>query len=177
MIELEKQFVSGEGGFSSDPLTYTQVQRTDKVALYVRGRGDSVKDYEVFFIRIEPKGKVTKFPGGVVKVAPDDKELYPSTGQWGRIAWSLPTLASAKLKFDELVKQSNLPEDEEESATAALTIPVGEFTVTELAKANKIEYPIASVFVRTQVELGAIKFLRKERRAAKGKESSIYAKA
>lgn len=176
MIELEKQFTSGEGGYSADPLTYTQVQRTDKVALYSRGRDGKVMDYEVFFIKIEPKGKVSKFPGGVVKVTPDDKELYPSSGQWGRIAWSCANLTVAKERFDELNKQANAPEDEE-SVTESLTIPVGEFTVTELATANKIEYPIASVFVKTQLELGSIKFLREERRAAKGKASKIYAKA
>lgn len=177
MIELQKTFVSGDGGFSTDPLTYTQIQRTDKVALYERSRGGKVCDYEVFFIRIEPKGKISKFPGGVIKVAPDDKELYPSTGQWGKIAWSLPNLVSAKKKFDELVKQSNVPEEDADSVTESFSIPIGEFTVKEFATANKIDYPIASIFVKTQVELGSIKFLRAEQRNAKGKKSNIYAKA
>ena len=110
MISLAPKFTSGEGGYSADPLTYTQVRRTDKVAMYVRHRGEKFMDYEVFFIRIEPKGKVSKFPGGVVKIAPDDKELYPSSGQWGRVAWTLPNLASAEQTFESLVTQSNIPD-------------------------------------------------------------------
>jgi hypothetical protein len=178
MIQLPTQFVSGDGGFSSDPLTYKQLKRTDKVAMYERSRGDRIHDYEIFFIKVEPKGKVSKFPGGVIKVAPDDKELYPSTGQWGRIAWSHPSLVWANRKFDELVKQSNIPDDEGESAEAVnFTIPTVEFTVKEFAEANKIEYSVAFLFIKTNVETGNIKFLREERRAAKGKASKIYAKA
>lgn len=177
MIKLETQFTSGDGGFSTDPLNYNQVQRTDKVALYSRSRDGRTMDYEVFFIKVEPKGKVTKFPGGVVKVAPDDKELYPSTGQFGKIAWTCGDLARAKKKFNELVNQSNIPEDESESMTVEFTIPDGEFTTRELADKNNTMYPVAALFIKTQIETGKIKFVKEERRNAKGKPSKIYVKA
>jgi len=176
MIKLEPTFVSGEGGFASDPLTYRQVKRTDKVALYERSRDGKVKDYEVFFIKVEPKGKVMKFPGGVTKVLEDDREKYPSSGQFGFVAWSFNSLIAAERRFEQLEKEANLPEEEEESPKE-LTIPIGEFTVGEFAEKNDVNYATAFLFIKDAVEKKTINFLREERRAAKGKPSKIFAKA
>lgn len=177
MIKLEVKFVSGEGGFASDPLTYTQLKRTDKVALYERSRDGKVKDYEVFFIKVDPKGKVQKFPNGVTKVLEDDREKYATSSQFGFIAWSFNSLGAAERRFEELCKEANTPEEEEEESKE-LTIPVGEFTVGEFASKNDVNYATAFLFIKDAVDnKKTIKFLREERRAAKGKPSKIFSKA
>lgn len=208
MIELEKEFVSGEGGFSANPLTYRQLKRSKNVAIYERSRDGNPRDYEVFFIKIDPKGKEHKFPNGVVKIVGDDTEKYPTTSQWGSIAWSYNSIGVAMAKFHELVhgetssdpKQPVLkdspeailtvedtPEEnskdtggegEEEEAKPYkgpdLLIPVGEFSTKELAEHNQVQYPIAFLFLKDQERKGKIKFTRKERRAAKGKPTSLF---
>ncbi len=170
MIQLETTFVSGEGGFSQDLLTYTQVKRTDKVALYERSRDGSVKDYEVFIIKVDPKGKKI-----FDQVLEDDREKYPSNNSFGFTAWSYNNKKAAEARFEQLCKEATAPEEEEEEKT--LIIPDTEFTIGELAEKNSTNYPTAFLFVKAGLEAKTIKFLREERRAAKGKASKIYAKA
>lgn len=57
-----------------------------------------------------------------------------------------------------------------------ILLPVAEFSVTELAAQNNVEYSAASVFVKEQVAVGTVKLTRKERRAARGKETQLYQK-
>lgn len=57
---------------------------------------------------------------------------------------------------------------------ASLLLPVGEFSVKELAEQNKVDYPIAFIFVKEQMAAGAIEKTRSERRAAKGKETQLF---
>jgi hypothetical protein len=188
MIEVEKEFVSGDGGFSANPLTYKQLQRSGTVALYERSRDGKIKDYEVIIIKMDPKGKVQKFPDivkkdengkeisripGSVKVLEDDTEKYPTSSQWGHLAWSFHALGGAEDKFDSVVKSETAPEEKE----VKLTLPDGEFTTTELATYNKVPYPSAANFVKKSLAAKTIKLLRTEQRAAKGKESNIYIKA
>lgn len=100
MITLEKQFVSGAGGYSSSPLTYEQLFRTDKVAMYKRSLNGNVRDYEVFKIVVLPKGhKVFK------QIFEDDTEQYPGTSQFGRIAWSFENEGAAKIRYNDLVNE------------------------------------------------------------------------
>ncbi len=179
MIQLEKEFVSGDGGFSTNPLTYKQVKRTESVALYERSFEGKLRDYEVFIIRVDPKGKVQKFPNGITKTLEDDTEKYPSSGQWGRLAWSAVTIEQAMRRFDNLVAAGIQAAEEEENPTPkeAIVIPLGEFTVGELATKNNIEYAPAFLFIKAELTKGAVKFLREERRNAKGKASKIYIRA
>lgn len=177
MISLELTFTDGAGGYSADPLTYKQIRRSVKVALYQRFYSDGrPKDFEVFIIRVDPKGKIQKFPGGVVKVVEDDTERYPSGGQFGFTAWSFGNLTAANARFEKLDKEENLPEGEEESAKT-ITLPVGEFTVGELVTANGVPYSQAAAFVRDGVKDKTINLLREERRGTSKKPSNIYAKA
>jgi hypothetical protein len=57
----------------------------------------------------------------------------------------------------------------------SLLIPVGEFSTKELAEFNKVDYPIAAVFMKENPT--AIKFVRSERRNAKGKPTNLFTKA
>lgn len=52
---------------------------------------------------------------------------------------------------------------------------LGEFTVSELAEKNGVQYPTAFNFLKGALESKSVKFLREERRAAKGKPSKIFA--
>jgi len=176
MITLEKEFTSGDGGFSGpDILTYKQVTRSEKAAVYQRSRGTYIKDFETIAIRVDPKGKVQKFPGGIVKVIEEDREMYPSTGQWGKMGWSFKNKGAALEKFERLNSEI-LTEDAPEEAFA-MTIPIGEFSTKDLANSNGIEYPIAALWIKTSLETGVIKFLKEERRNVKGKPSKIFIKA
>jgi hypothetical protein len=174
MIKLEEKFVSGVDGFSTDPLTYTQLARTETTAIYERSRNGIAKDFEVFRIKILPKGtKVFQ------TVTEDDQEKYPGASQFGFNAWTFNNKAYAMQRFEELGKEKSAEAKAEakEEERKALTIPVGDFTVGEFAEKNGMTYANAFIFVKGAVEKGSVKFLREERRAAKGKPSKIYAKA
>lgn len=160
---LEKIFVSGEGGYSQDPLTYTLVKRSNKAAIYKRSLNGRVKDFEVFEIKIRPKGtKIFK------KISEEDEELYPSASQFGFIAWSYKNLTAAENCFDELNKAVI------QEAKAEFAIPEEEFTTTELADKNNTNYIIASNFIKNNPD--KIKFVREERRNLKGKMTKIFSK-
>lgn len=164
MITLKTEFISGDGGFSSDPLTYKQVKRTQSIALYERSRNGKTMDYEVFIIKIDKKGKQI-----FDKTLEDDREKYPSNNCFGFSAWSFGNLQSAEKRFDALVKSENAePEEKKE-----IVIPNEEFTTTELADKNKVNYITASNFIKNAKN---IKFVREERRNLKGKMSKIYKK-
>jgi len=198
MKTLETTFVSAAGGFANEPLTYTQITRTQKFAVYQRERDGVIKDYEVFEIKIDPKGKVQKFPNGSIKVVEDDTEKYASTNQFGRIAWSFKNRGGALHRFNELCNPqlaAAILVNEEDTDPVEQTAPVatgrrgrakgerpllvvgeGEFSCKELAAANNVEYPVAVVFIREAIEAGTLKFVRSERRQAKGKETNLYSK-
>lgn len=193
MISLALTFVSGDGGYGPPPgpLTYVQVARTDKVAVYQRFYADGrPKDFETFKIKVNPKGMVQKFPNGVIKIVEDDTEKYPSTGQFGFIAWSFHNKGAAMARYEKLCKEADGIEDapvevvesvgetpvsKPPKEVKALLVPVGEFTVGELADKNSVNYVTAHLYVKSEIGK-SIKFLRQERRNAKGKLSNIYSK-
>jgi hypothetical protein len=190
MITLEKEFVSGAGGFSADPLTYRQIIRTDKFGLYVRHRDKRIMDFEVFFIAVNPKGQENKFPNGTVKILEDDTEVYPTNSNFGRTAWTTNNLIVALEMFDRLIAGQPVhlsPSAETTETTpkvhkpvsvniADLKIPEGEFSTRELAEFNQVLYPVAFTFLKDAIEKGKVKFTREERRNAKGKATRLFAK-
>lgn len=201
MIELEKEFVSGAGGFSDNPLTYTQLKRNEKAAVYMRSRDGKPYDYETFLIKVKPKG--TRI---FQKVLADDEECYPSCSQFGRIAWSYSNIGMAMLRFHELthgkVKEEVVegeedsqdeptveakapkasapaPEENEEMEAKPykgpdLIIPVGEFSTKQLAAHNNVQYPIAFLFRKDAERKGKIKFSRKQKADGRGKPTDIF---
>lgn len=168
VIKLQEKFVSGDGGFSSDPLTYTQVVRNENTAIYERSRNGKVKDYEVFHIKILPKG--TQIFQTVTK---EDEEKYPSTSQFGFSAWSYQTKHAAVVRYEKLNKRSD---PAAENTPSSVIIPNVEFTVGEFAKQNSLSYANAFVFIKNAVANNFVKFVREERRNVKGKPSKIFAK-
>jgi hypothetical protein len=109
---LETQFISGAGGYSSDPLTYTQVARNDNFAVYERSRDGKVKDYEVFRIKVLKAGTCI-----FQQVLAEDEEQYATSSSFGKTAWSFTGGIGAKgvamAKFDSLTKAWNEPDEEE----------------------------------------------------------------
>ncbi len=164
MIKLEENFISGMDGFAQDPLTYTQIQRTDNVALYKRSRNGIVKDYEVFNIKITPKG--TDFFG---TASLDDKEIYPKANSFGKTAWSYSNLGAAKFKFNELV---NPPEHEIQE----IKWPETEFTTREFAELNDLTYAKAQKLIKENpnIEFVGKKDIKTTRKA--GIQKAIYYK-
>lgn len=171
MIKLEETFISGDGGFSTDPQTYTQIKRTDKSAIYQVSRDGKINGFEVFLIKILPKGTQI-----FAKTQEEDEEKYPSTGTFGKTAWFCATLERANERYEEL-NNASVNADAEEEKKENLIIPVGEFSTKDFAESNKIEYPIAFLFIKSAIEENKIKFVREERRNVKGKPSKIYTMA
>jgi hypothetical protein len=201
MIELEKEFISGEGGFSADPLTYTQLKRNEKAAVYMRSKDGKPYDYETFLIKVKPKG--TRI---FQKILEDDEECYPSSSQFGRIAWSFNDIGLAMHRLHELttdkvkdeviegddtpitemtvpvmkisspVKENNDDDDDEDKPYKgpALLIPVGEFSTKQLAAYNNVQYPIAFLFRKEMERKGKIKFSRKQKADGRGKPTDIF---
>lgn len=195
MISLPQEFVSSAGGFGADPLTYRQIKRSNKLAVYERSRKGKIKDFEVVVITIEPKGKVQKFPNGTTKTIEDDTERYPGSSAWGRLGWSYhgqpsdgARLAALK-KFDELLAKqdaidtqpSNDGDGDDSPSNSVkpsveLKLPDGEFSAKELAEFNNVEYVTAFLFIKSGLETGIVKFSRAERRASRGRATNLYTK-
>lgn len=197
MIELEKEFKSGDGGFSANPLTYTQLKRNEKVAIYMRSRDGKPFDFEVFLIKVKKKGTQI-----FQKILEDDTECYPSSSQFGRTAWSFSSQGLAMCRFQDLingdVNDENAPDETPEVINAPinpnpvvkinddndddakpykgpdLTIPVGEFSTKQLAEYNKVQYPIAFLFRKEAEKNGKIKFSRKQKAEGRGKPTDIF---
>lgn len=165
MIKLETTFVSGAGGFSSEPLTYKQVKRNEKAAIYERSRNEIIKDYEVFLIKISPKGKQI-----FDTVLEDDTENYPSTNQFGHSAWSCLTLKAATDRFNRIC------EPEKEIEAKELALPKKEFTTSDFAKLNSLSYSEAYISMKSLIEQKKIKFIREKNmnKDGRGKASKFY---
>ena len=169
MIQLEKTFVSGEGGFNNDPLTYTQVERSETAAVYERSRNGLVKDYEVFNIKVRPKGtKIFQL------VTEDDIECYPSTAQFGFNAWSYTNKGAALKRFKELDPVAKAEAKAKDKIVFVL--PDKDFTVNDVAELNKSNYISAANFVKTEIAAARVKLVREERRNVKGQMTKIYGK-
>ena len=183
MITLPIEFKSGEGGFSTDPLTYKQIKRNGNLALYERSREGKVHDYELILITVIPKGTVQKFPNGITKIIEDDTEHYPTTGSFGKKAWALGFNREPAEKYFEmkLVKRDFIAVEDstEETETVEVEIPIavkvdGEFSTKEYAEKHGIEYPIAYLAIKEGLGKGTIKFVRSERRNVKGKPTKLF---
>lgn len=193
-LPIEKNWTGD--GYVGNPLLLKQVKRTESVALYSRVRNGKIESYEVFTIRKRLKGQ--PLPGGLFEK--EDREVYPSANQFGKIAWACQTLDRANEKFDELVSGpsveinnndednndhseietpvvSETPKKERVKKTVSFPIPDTEFSIGDYASSLGVSY--AEVFLWSKQELvnGTIKLLRKERRNGSRKPTNVYAKS
>jgi hypothetical protein len=189
MKSLELTFVSGEGGFSGNPLTYIQVARNDKAAIYARSRDGIIRDYEVFRIKVNPKGKKI-----FATILEDDEERYPSNNDFGRWAWSISGSGGekrARQLYKELTAEANAKDeeatDEETTVTTTVTvahvskgelqIPSGKFTHAELADFNKKTKQQVYNLLQQYVKEGKLKIAgERAPEGGKGKSSKLFEK-
>lgn len=186
---------TGDGLGQASAVTLTQLKRTPTVALYQRTQKNGMAGgYEVFIVKIVKAG-TPQLGGGVVE---EDYEVYPRANSFGKTAWAPGSLGHAEKIYANLcqgLKPCDVGEDSDEDDEGAetpettepkakrvkkelpvLTLPVTEFSVKELAEQNRVEYSVAYLNVKAWLEAKTVKLVRTERRAAKGKETSIYAK-
>ena len=126
----------------------------------------------------------------------DPAECYPGNEQWGQKGWTYTTLFEAETRYEQLLgrapeapiipdveKDEETPGEEIEThrtrrpkgtALVLSVLPSGEFSVKELAAANKVEYVTAYQFVKQELDK-TMKATRTERRAPKGPETQLYA--
>ena len=203
MIKLQEQFSSASGGFQGSPLIYKQFIRSDNAAVYERFNPDgTLRDYETFKIKILPNGTVQKFPNNIVKVTTDDEELYPSTGQFSKTAWSFHgvkgkegALKKYELLNNSAVKSDDVSDDVSETTEIIdiepvisigrrgrapkerheLKIPDGEFTTNDLTEFNQVDRNDAVFYINQ--ELGKkIQFIGEKRIGENKRPSKIYKK-
>lgn len=100
MIKLPEQKRWTGDGWGSNPRLLVQVKRSEKNAIYkvTEERTGKVTGYEVFRIKIDPKGKRI-----FDIVLEEDTEKYPtSETNFGKSAWAVPNLATAETYFERL---------------------------------------------------------------------------
>ena len=100
--------------------TFEQIKRTNEVALYKRTRPTGTEVFEVFIIKVVPKG--AKLPGGAVVA--EEYESYPGAASFGKSAYFCTNEDRADAHFGALVeKVANRTETLE---SAAFVSTVGE---------------------------------------------------
>lgn len=154
----------------------------------------SVKKAGVYDLPLDKKAPVGT-PVPTITYA-EDFEEYPGAAKFGFSAWSYPAYqqGGAQWRFKTLTEiPIDIPEVEddieniEDSIPVApktrgrpkaerppITLPEGEFSKTEVAQKNGVAYIVAHTFIEEQVAAGVVKVGRKERRAARGKETQLY---
>jgi hypothetical protein len=164
------------------------------VYLYVRTHAQGhqlgkIFGYEVFIPTITRAGTVQKFPNGITRTVEEDMENYPGASMFGRTAYFCSSMASAEKRFAEMMGQVVEVEEpaEEEKETVAeapeppkgkkpdLLIPVGEFTINDLAEHNKISYPTARNGLQFFLQDGEVS-LAKEQRVGNAKRATKFFK-
>jgi hypothetical protein len=187
MITLEIEFVSGEGGFSQTPLTYKQIIRNEKFAIYERSRDGKIKDFEVIKIRVLKKGTQI-----FQKVLEDDEEQYATTSIWGKFGWSFGSLIAAQSKYDELSNAQNAIEEVEgydieatepkrgrvAKVRGEVSYPTTDkWTVKDILTINlDYDQPTISLFLKKQIEGNKVKLVGQVEKAdgQRGKSANLY---
>ena len=143
MKKLEKEFVRNAD--QTGNMTFRQIKRTDRVAMYERRTKDNrVFCYEVFVVKIVPKGTV--FAKGAPPTT-EDAESYPGARSFGRLAKCVHSLEHAEHEYKKLIdyiKQldsSELVADGETEVLDNATEP-GDSGPKRGRKAKEIKMPI-----------------------------------
>lgn len=155
--------------------------------VYAEGeREGRIFGYEVVVPSIKKAGTYP-LPGGKTITYAEDFEEYPGASKFGFSAWAFGSKGGAIGRFEDLISPPVAPTAKEDAPSAPsrgrgrpkaerppLNLPEGEFSVTEVAQKNGVEYVVAFQFVKEKVAGGIVKVGRKERRAARGKETQLY---
>jgi hypothetical protein len=193
MIKLpEVKRWTGDGFGDAGARILTLINRNDHAAIYKRTveRSGGFEGYEVFTIKVRHKGDL--LPGGLVE--PEDREVYPAAGSFGKTASHVWNMAAAEAYFNACVTKQN--ERDEEDAEAALTgsvvvrrgrpkskksetdwlIPAGQFTHEDFAVLNNTQKGACYLSLRSLVDAGTI-VLDGTRSSGRGKPTNLFRKA
>lgn len=192
MIKLpEVKRWTGDGFGDAGARILTLVNRNDHAAIYKRTveRSGGFEGYEVFTIKVRHKGDA--LPGGLVE--PEDREVYPAAGSFGKSASHVWNMAAAEAYFNACVAKQD--ERDAEDAEAELTgsvvnrrgrpstknktpllIPEGKFTHEDFATLNGVAKSACYLSLRALVDAGTI-VLDSTRSSGKGKPTNVFRKA
>lgn len=175
------------------------------VYIYQRAREDDGKifGFEVFVPTITKAGTVQTFPNGMTQTVEEDMENYPGASVFGYKAWFCSTLENAEKRFDWIMKGKPVAVADEKKTVAKveihkepkvptalsvkphrgrskgkrpdLMVPFGEFSVKNMADANKVEPVVVANFLKQHP--GLVKFTREERRSVRGPMTKLFTKS
>lgn len=190
MKTLEIEFTSGEGGFSTTPLTYKQIVRNQDFAIYERTLNGKIRDYELIKIKVQLKGHQI-----FQKIVDEDTEVYPSSSQWGHFGWTYNdksiAMSEFKIRCNPPTQSQPLKPQAEEIKVKGkrgrpkmynrtqVVLPQGfDFTMADLLIKNS-EYTQPSMYqeVKKMLELNVIKVVGTvKREGMRGKPALMYKK-
>jgi len=186
--------------FTKKASWFVELKRVDDCALYHRVFREKPRTDSFEVVEIQKHGEY-EIAGNVIAGG----EALPGDEQFGSKGWSYNNLLMAEKRFYALLKkkghETEIPEyitgkdieeffpvssEEEEKYTAPkitrkridwskIKIPDGEFTIKDLADLNGLNQASANQFIKKKMGY-EIEFVRKERRAKRGKPTSIYQK-
>ena len=182
MKKLEKSFVGNYDRVGNT--RFVQVKRTDTVAMYRRENMDaSVRSYEVFLVKTRKKGDA--LPNGAVEK--EDRECYPGSAAFGRIAYDCKTEGQAETRYDELIQRAEeLAEASEESKRTGkkvirkkkktdITLPEGKFTMKMLVAETGMSQPTLYIMLQNLVKQGVVQEVERVRvEGQRGRNTVVY---
>jgi hypothetical protein len=139
------------------------------VRTYANGKNlGKVFGYEVFAPTITKAGTVQTFPNGITRTIEEDTENYPGATLFGKTAYFCSSMESAEKRFAEMMEQpleDAVEEDIEppKGKKPDMIIPVGEFTIEDLAQQNNVSYPTARNGLQFFLYYKEVKLAKKQR--------------
>jgi hypothetical protein len=194
-IEPEFQTNANQTGVQIFRCIKTEVNPSGKnVYLYSRTKLDGkIFGYEIFIPQITKAGTVQTFPNGVTRTIEDDTENYPGASAFGKTAHFCIDMENAEKKFTQMMGQIEVEEESVEEVVEEspievpkaiklprgkkpeILIPVGEFSIDQLAQHNDVSYATArnglQFFLQSQVVV-----LAKEQRMGDAKRATKFFK-
>ncbi len=183
MKKLEKSFVGNYDRVGNT--RFVQVKRTNDVAMYRRENMDgTLRSYEVFLVKNRKKGD--PLPNGAVEK--EDRECYPGSAMFGRIAYDCKTEDQAENRYDELIERAvELKAAAAESKATGkrvvrrnkkkvdIQLPKGKFTMKMLVAETGMTQPVLYLLVQNLIKTGKVVEVERVRvEGQRGKASVVY---
>jgi hypothetical protein len=183
MKKLEKSFVGNYDRVGNT--RFVQVKRTADVAMYRRENMDgSVRSYEVFLVKMRKKGD--PLPNGAVEK--EDRECYPGSAVFGRIAYDCKSEDQAEARYEELIERAvELKAAAAESKATGkrvvrrnkkkvdVQLPKGKFTMKMLVAETGMTQPVLYLYLQNLIKEGKVVEVERVRvEGQRGKASVVY---
>ncbi len=183
MKKLEKSFVGNYDRVGNT--RFVQVKRTADVAMYRRENMDgSLRSYEVFLVKMRKKGD--PLPNGAVEK--EDRECYPGSAVFGKIAYDCKTEDAAEARYEELIERAvELKAAAAESKATGkrvvrrnkkkvdVQLPTGKFTMKMLVAETGMTQPVLYLILQNLIKEGKVQEVERVRvEGQRGKASVVY---